>query len=83
MLAPFIFYINFLFSDQTILSELEAAAQIGGVGIWANSVGPRNVSFTLNQDSRAFLEQYKGIPIDGKNIPLFLWGILEYLFSSI
>ncbi|KAJ3332315.1 hypothetical protein HDU76_000645 [Blyttiomyces sp. JEL0837] len=50
--------------EYTALTELEAAAQAGGLGIWAPGKAGRNANFAAPEDPRAFLEKYKGKHID-------------------
>ncbi|KAI9334235.1 hypothetical protein DFJ73DRAFT_853383 [Zopfochytrium polystomum] len=50
--------------DYTILTELEAAAQVAGLGIWATGKPARNVVYSAPEEPRAFLEKNKGRPID-------------------
>ncbi|KAI8622038.1 hypothetical protein BC830DRAFT_926914 [Chytriomyces sp. MP71] len=50
--------------EQTALSELEAAAQIGRLGLWSQKVSPRDVAFSV-ADGRAILDAHKGKAVEG------------------
>ncbi|TPX77305.1 hypothetical protein CcCBS67573_g01422 [Chytriomyces confervae] len=50
--------------EQTALFELEAAAQVGSLGVWSPKITAREVSFSVT-DGRAILDAHKGKPLDG------------------
>ncbi|KAI8851643.1 hypothetical protein BC829DRAFT_386525 [Chytridium lagenaria] len=49
--------------DQVALSELEAAAEAGKIGIW-DAKPVRIFSYSTPEDTRAFLEKFKGKQVD-------------------
>ncbi|KAJ3417103.1 hypothetical protein HDV05_006962 [Chytridiales sp. JEL 0842] len=49
--------------EQVMLGELEAAAQVGQLGIWSPTNKARNMSYQPLADARAFVDEHKGNPV--------------------
>ncbi|KAJ3083740.1 nuclease domain-containing protein [Quaeritorhiza haematococci] len=50
--------------EQIALTELEQSAQAAKKGLWAETAPARNAKYNLDGEPRAFLDKYKGKPID-------------------
>ena len=63
------------------LHDLEDEAKEAKLGMWnTDESGERDVSFTFDGDARAFVNKYKGQPLDGKDYYYYsciLWYIYD------
>lgn len=52
--------------EETIekLEQLQSEAQAAKLGMWSDEKGTREVSYTFDRDGHAFLNKYKGTPLD-------------------